>query len=178
MSRDMNVANQRINELVMVIVNIVVAFVLFYKKMLRLEDILYIFIVGTLVEFSLELSLAISGIRQAQGVWNVELMIINTLLEFNLGIVLMYLVWVLFKIKKYKYYHFQMSYKDFKHIKTNFNAIASICEDKVLIERNMKENSNLYKLKDFLSDIKYYTTVYKTEFISPELETEIKNYWK
>ncbi|MFX1567186.1 MAG: hypothetical protein ACFFCV_02330 [Promethearchaeota archaeon] len=177
-SRDMNIANQRINELVMVIVNIVIAMVLFFKKNLRLEDILYLFIVGTLVEFSLELSLSVSGIRQAQGAWSVELMIINSLLEFNLGIILMYLVWVPFKIKKYRHYHFQMSYKDFKHIKTNFDAIASICEDKVLIERNMKENSNLYKLKDFLSDIKYYTTVYNTEFISPELETEIKNYWK
>ncbi|MFW9900701.1 MAG: hypothetical protein ACFFDY_05370 [Candidatus Thorarchaeota archaeon] len=177
-SRDMDIANQRINELVMVLVNIIVAMVLFFKKKLRLEDILYLFIVGILVEFSLELSLAVSGIRQAQGVWSVELMIINTLLEFNLGIVLMYLVWVLFKIKKYKHYHFQMSFKDFKHIKTNFDAIASTCEDKVLIERNMKENSKLYKLKDFLSDIKYYTMVYHTEFISPELETKIKNYWK
>lgn len=177
-SRDMDIANQRINELVMVLINIVVAMVLLFKKKLRLEDILYLFLVGILVEFSLELSLAVSGIRQAQGVWSVELMIINTLLEFNLGIVLMYLVWLLFKIKKYKHYYFQMSYKDFKHIKTNFDAIASICKDKVLIEKQMKKYSKLFSLRDFLSDIKYFSTVYNVEFIEPELEAEIKSYWK
>ncbi len=177
-SRDMNVANQRINELVMVLFNIVVAMILVLKKKLRLEDILYIFLVGILVEFSLELSLVVSGIRQAQGAWSAGLMIINTLLEFNLGIILMYLVWVPFKIKKYKHYHFQMSYRDFRHIKTNFEIIASICIDKSLIERSMKEYSKLYNLGDFLADIKYYLTVYNIESIKPEFETEIKSYWK
>ena len=177
-SRDMNIANQRINELIMVLVNIIVAIILVLKKKLRVEDILYIFLVGILVEFSLELSLAASGIRQAQGVWSVGLMIINTLLEFNLGIILMYLVWIPFKIKKHKHYHFQMSYKDFRHKKTNFDAIASISKDKILIDKNMKEYSKLYDLRDFLSDINYYSAMYNIALIEPELETKIRSYWK
>jgi hypothetical protein len=177
-SRDMNIANQRFNELIMVLVNIGVALILYFKKKLRLEDVLYIFLVGTLVEFSLEFSLAVSGIRQAQGVWSFELLIINTFLEFNLGIVLMYLLWVPFKIKKYDHYYFQMSYKDIKHIETDFDAIASICRNKTLKEKHMKQYSKLYKLNNFLSDINYYCRTYKTTEISQELQNEIITYWK
>ncbi|MFX1378798.1 MAG: hypothetical protein ACFFA4_06855 [Promethearchaeota archaeon] len=176
-SRDMNIANQRFNEVIMVLINIGVALILYFKKKLRLEDILYIFLIGTLVEFSLEFSLAISGIRQAQGVWTLELLIINTLLEFNLGIVLMYLLWAFIKIKKYGHYYFQMSYKDIKHIKTNFDAVAYICNNQTLIEKHMEEYSKLYKLKNFLSDIKYYCMTYRTDFIKQELENEIVIYW-
>jgi hypothetical protein len=177
-SRDMNIANQRFNEVIMVLINIGVALILYLKKKLRLEDILYIFFIGTLVEFSLEFSLAISGIRQAQGVWSLELLIINTLLEFNLGIILMYLLWIPFKIKKYGHYYFQMSYKDIKYIKTNFDAVASISRNQTLNDRYMKEYSKLYKLKNFLSDIKYYSNIYRKEKITQELENEIMTYWK
>jgi hypothetical protein len=177
-SRDMNIANQRLIETIMVLINIVIALILYIKKKLRLEDILYIFLVGTLVEFSLELSLAISGIRQAQGFWTIELLVINTLIEFNLGIVLMYLVWVLFKIKRYKNYYLQMSYKDFKHIKTNFDAITYICKNKMLNDKHMKEFSKLYRLNNLLTDIHYYCIAYNTDFISKDLENEIISYWK
>ncbi|UCC20896.1 MAG: hypothetical protein JSV62_06350 [Promethearchaeota archaeon] len=176
-SRNMNIANQRLNEIIMVLINIIVALILYLKKKLRLEDIIYIFLIGTLVEFSLELSLSVSGIRQAQGTWSLFLLIINTLLEFNLGIVLMYVLWVIFKIKRYKHYYYQMSYKDFKHIKTNFDAVASICKEKSLIEKHMKEYSKLYKNRDFLSDIEYYCRKYNNENIYSDLETEIKSYW-
>jgi hypothetical protein len=176
--RDMNIANQRINELIMVSINIIVAIILYLKQKLRLEDILYLFLVGTLVEFSLEFSLAISGIRQAQGFWNLELLIINTFIEFNLGIILMYLVWVPFKIKRYSYYYFQMSYKDFKHIKTNFDAITYICKNRTLKHKHMKDFSKLYKLNYFLSDIKYYCKKYNMEYITQDLESEIETYWK
>jgi hypothetical protein len=177
-ARDMNIANQRVNELIMVLINIGVALILYFKKKLRLEDILYIFSIGILVEFSLEFSLAISGIRQAQGVWSVELMIVNTLLEFNLGIVLMYLLWVPFKIRKYGHYYFQMSYKDMKYIKTDFDAVASICHNKSLNDKHMKGYSKLYNLKKFLSDIQYYCKTYRTEDITQEFEKEIMTYWK
>ncbi|MFX0006567.1 MAG: hypothetical protein ACFFAV_07550 [Candidatus Hermodarchaeota archaeon] len=177
-SRDMNIANQRFNELIMVLINIGVALVLYFKKKLRLEDILYIFLIGILVEFSLEFSLAISGIRQAQGVWSLELLIINTLLEFNLGIILMYLLWVFLKIRKYGHYYFQMSYKDMKYIKTNFEAIASMCNNKSLNDKLMKRYSKLYPLSKFLSDIQYYCKKYKIEDITQELEKEIISYWK
>ncbi len=177
-SRDMNIANQRLNELIMVLINIGAALVLYFKKKLRLEDILYIFLIGILVEFSLEFSLAISGIRQAQGVWSLELMIINTLLEFNLGIVLMYLLWAPFKIRKYGHYYFQMSYKDMKYIKTDFDAVASICYNKSINGKHMKGYSKLYSLKKFLSDIQYYCKTYRTEDITHELENEITSYWK
>ncbi|MFX1502802.1 MAG: hypothetical protein ACFFDH_17710 [Promethearchaeota archaeon] len=176
-SRDMNVANQRLNETIMVLINILIALILYLKKKLRFEDILYIFLVGTLVEFTLEISLAISGIRQAQGTWSFILLIINTLIEFNLGIVLMYLLWVLFKIKRYKYYYYQMSYKDFRHIKTNFDAIASICNNKTLNTKHMKEYSKLYKLENFLSDIRYYNRKYNKENFTAEYENEIKSFW-
>ncbi len=161
----------------MVLINIGVALVLYFKKKLRLEDILYIFLVGTLVEFSLEFSLAISGIRQAQGVWSLELMLINTLLEFNLGILLMYLLWTPFRIRKYGHYYYQMSYKDMKYIKTNFDAVAFICQNQTSNEKNMREYSKLYKVNDFLSDINYYCTTYKTNGIEQELENEIMSYW-
>ncbi|MFX0039431.1 MAG: hypothetical protein ACFFCY_13115 [Promethearchaeota archaeon] len=177
-SRDMNIANQRFNEIIMVLINIGIALFLYLRKKLRLEDILYIFLVGILVEFSLEFSLAISGIRQAQGLWSLELLIINTLFEFNLGIVLMYLLWVPFKIKKYGHYYFQMSYKDINNIKTNFDAVTSICKNQSLTRNNMKEYSKLYKLKDFLSDINYYCITYGTEDIKQELENDINSYWK
>ncbi|MFW9969743.1 MAG: hypothetical protein ACFFDF_06045 [Candidatus Odinarchaeota archaeon] len=177
-SRDMNIANQRFNELIMVLINILVATILFLKKKLRLEDIIYIFLVGIMVEFSLELSLAISGIRQAQGLWSLELLIINTLLEFNLGIVFMYLLWVPFKIKKFSHYYFQMSYKDLNYIKTNFDAIASICRNQTLNKKLMKKYSKLYKLEDFLFDIKYYNASYKTEILTQELKIAIIAYWK
>ncbi|MFX0002910.1 MAG: hypothetical protein ACFE9C_04870 [Candidatus Hodarchaeota archaeon] len=177
-SRDMNIANQRFNEILMVLINIGIALFLYLKKKLRLEDILYIFLVGILVEFSLEFSLAISGIRQAQGLWSLELLIINTLLEFNLGIVLMYLLWVPFKIKRYGHYYFQMSYKDINNIETNFDGITSICRNQSLTAKNMKEYSKLYKLEDFLLDINYYCMTYGTDDINQDLQNEINSYWK
>ncbi|MFX1389061.1 MAG: hypothetical protein ACFE9Z_03245 [Promethearchaeota archaeon] len=177
-SRNMNVANQRFNETIMVLVNIFIGLILWFKKKLRLEDLLYIFLIGILVEFSLELSLSISGIRQAQGFWSIELLVINTLLEFNLGIVLMYLVWVPFRIKRYKCYYFQMSYKDCKYIKTNFDAISYICKTKIINEKYMKVYALLYDLESFLSDISYYCKTNTIEYIPMALENEIRSFWK
>jgi len=167
--RDMNVENQRLNELIMVLINIIIAAILYYKKKLRLEDILFIFLVGTLVEFALEFTLSVSGIRQEQGGWSLITMIINTLLEFNLGIILMYLLWVPFKIRKHGKYHFQLSFRDFKNIKTDFDAIASLSKNGNIKDKQMKNYSKLYKLHDFLSDLEYYAKAYSLIFAYPLL---------
>ncbi|MFX0075632.1 MAG: hypothetical protein ACFE96_09330 [Candidatus Hermodarchaeota archaeon] len=176
--RDMNVENQRLNEIIMVLINIVVAAILYLKKKLSLEDILYIFVVGTLVEFALEFTLAVSGIRQEQGGWSLLTMLINTLLEFNLGIVLMYLLWIPFKIRKYGKYFFQLSFRDLKKIKTNFDVIASISKTGELNDKYMRKFSKMYTLEDFLSDLEYYSKFYSTNPIDSDLEVRIKQYWK
>lgn len=176
--RDMNIDNQRFNMTIMVFINIFIAVFLYIKKKVRLEDVLYLFLVGTLVEFALELTLAVSGIRQEQGTWNLGLMILNTLIEFNLGIVLMYLLWVPIKIKKYQKYYLQLSFKDLKFIKTNFDAVAFICNSRSIHETQMKKYSNLYALEDFLSDITYYCQKYNKIPLEENLVSEINQYWK
>jgi len=175
--RDMNVENQRVNELTMVLINIVVAAILYFKKKLRLEDIIYLFLVGTLVEFALEFTLSVSGIRQEQGGWSLFTMIINTLLEFNLGIVLMYLLWIPFKIRKHGKYYFQLSFRDLKHIKTDFDFIASLSISGELNEKLMRNYSKLNKLEDFFSDLGYYSKSYRTDPIDSDLEEKLKGYW-
>ena len=153
--RDMNVENQRLNELIMVLVNVIIAAALYYKKKLRLEDILYIFLVGTLVEFALEFTLSVSGIRQQQGGWSLITMLVNTLIEFNLGIILMYLLWVPFKIRKHGKYYFQLSFRDLKSIKTDFDAMSSLSRNRNINDKKMRNYSKLYELQDFLSDVEY-----------------------
>lgn len=176
-ARDMNVQNQRIIEFSLVIVNVIVAIFLYLKKILRLEDIAYLFIVGTLVEFALEFTLSISNIRQEQGSWSLMLLIINTLIEFNLGIVLIYLLWLIFKVKRYKHYYLQMSFKDLNHIKTDFDGIAAICRNREINKRYMKNYMKLYTLNDFLSDIQYYKRTYLQDANIDGLIFEIKEIW-
>lgn len=175
--RNMDVENQRLNELIMVLINIGVAAILYFKKKLRLEDVLYLFLVGTLVEFALEFTLSVSGIRQGQGGWNILTMIVNTLLEFNLGIILMYLLWIPIKVRKYGKYIFQLSFRDFRYIKTDFDAIASLSNSKKINDKQMREYSKLYKLDDFLFDLKYYAKAYSTDPIESDLEVKIREYW-
>ena len=175
--RDMNVFNQRIIELLLVLINVIVAIFLYLKKKLRLEDIVYLFVVGTLVEFALEFTLSVSGIRQAQGSWSLLLLVINSLIEFNLGIVLMYLLWAIIKVKRYKHYYYQLSYKDLNHIKTDFDGVASICKNREINQRYVKKYMKLYSLNDFLSDIQYYCTNYLQNANFEELIIEIKKIW-
>ncbi len=175
--RDMNIENQRFNEVIMVLINIVIAAALYYKKKLRLEDILFLFLVGTLVEFGLEFTLSVSGIRQEQGGWSLITMIVNTLIEFNLGIILMYLLWVPFKIRKHGKYYFQLSFRDLKNIKTDFDAISSLSRNRNINDKKMRNYSKLYELQDFLSDLEYYAKTYSTKPIESELEKKIKEYW-
>jgi hypothetical protein len=177
-SRDMNVDNQRFIMTMMVFINLIIAVILYLKKKIRLEDVLYLFLVGTLVEFALELTLAISGIRQEQGTWNIGLMILNSLIEFNLGIILMYLLWVPIKLKRYHKYYLQLSYKDLKNIKTDFDAVASICKSGSINEKYMNIYSHLYTHENFLSDIAYYCKKYTKKPIDEILLNKVKRYWE
>jgi hypothetical protein len=175
--RDMNVLNQRIIEVSLVLVNVIVAIFLYLKKKLRLEDIAFLFVVGTLVELALEFTLSVSNIRQAQGSWSIVLLIINSLIEFNLGIVLMYLLWAIFKVKRYKHYYYQLSYMDLNHIKTDFDGVASICRNQEINERYIQKYMKLYSRKDFLSDIQYYCKSYLPNSNMEELIIKIKKIW-
>ncbi|MFX1455081.1 MAG: hypothetical protein ACFFDB_06865 [Promethearchaeota archaeon] len=177
-SRDMNIDNQRFNMIMMVFVNIIIAIFLYVKKKLRLEDVVYLFLVGTLVEFALELTLAVSGIRQEQGTWNLGLMILNSLIEFNLGIVLMYLLWATIKIRRFQKFYPQLSYKDFKYIKTNFDIVAFVCNSKGMKQNVMKDYSRLYAFEDFLSDINYYCEKYSNKALEDDKLRELNQYWK
>jgi hypothetical protein len=140
--------------------------------------VVFIFIVGTLVELALELTLSASGIRQEQQTWSISLFLINTLIEFNLGIVIMYLIYCIFKIKRYDHYYLQLGLKDLKFIKTNFDAIASICQNNGLKKNRLKAYSKLYSINDFLSDLNYYCTNYKEPDKINLIESEIKSLWK
>jgi len=176
--RDMNVQNQRLGESIMVGINIIIAIMLYYKKKFRLEDILYLFLVGTLVEFALEFTLTISGIRLEQGTWLILTMIINTLIEFNLGIIIMYLLWIPFKIKKQGEFYFPLSYRDLKFIKTDFDLVASTIRRKDINEKQMKIYSELYSKQDFLSDLDYYSKTYRLTISDSDIESLVNKYWK
>ena len=104
-------------------------------------------------------------------------MLVNTLIEFNLGIILMYLLWVPFKIRKHGKYYFQLSFRDLKDVKTDFDAIASLSRNGSINDKQMKIYSKLYKLQDFLSDLEYYEKTYKIKPIESDLEIKIKQYW-
>ena len=75
------------------ILNLLAGIILVLLKQFRWKDLAYIFLVGTLVEFALEFSLLVSGIRLGQGHWTPSMMVVNALTEFNCGIVTMYLIW-------------------------------------------------------------------------------------
>lgn len=51
----------------------------------------YLFLVGVLVIFAMELTLWLSGIRPAEE--GLDVLIFNSLLEFNVGIPVLYIVW-------------------------------------------------------------------------------------
>jgi len=51
----------------------------------------YLFLVGVLVIFAMELTLWLSGIRPAEE--GLDVLIFNSLLQFNVGIPVLYIVW-------------------------------------------------------------------------------------
>jgi hypothetical protein len=157
-SRNMDVNRQRLTFTLMTLGNIVIAAILYLFKKLRFEDIVYLFIVGTLVEFCLELSMSISGIRLEQGTWSLELMVVNTLIEFNMGIILMYLLWAIAKIKRDKKYLPPLSWNDFKYFKSDFNLITVLARDSNNIRA--KNRSKFYDYDDIQADLLYFKSKY------------------
>ncbi|TFH30988.1 MAG: hypothetical protein E4G98_01000 [Promethearchaeota archaeon] len=127
-SRNMHANNQRLTFTIMTIGNVVIASILCFTKKWKWEHMFYLLIVGTLVELNLELSLSVSGIRLEQGTWSWELFIVNTLIEFNMGIVLMFLLWVLAVCGPRRFFQPTLRWRDFPHIKTDFNWIYSMCQ--------------------------------------------------
>ena len=155
-TRDMNENRQRLSFGLMTLANVIIAFILYFLKKIRLEDILYLFIVGTLVEFCLEFTLTVSGIRIEYGEWSFELMAINTLIEFNMGIVLMYIIWsFVFNIRNKPIFKEMLSWRDFKHIKTDFNLVNSMLLKKTNIDDVTKIHNSRYSKKALKLDLEY-----------------------
>jgi hypothetical protein len=155
-ARNMNEGRQRLTFGLMTLGNLVIAFLLYFFKKIRLQDILYLFIVGTLVELCLEFTLTVSGIRIEQGTWSFELFAINTLIEFNMGIVLMYiLLTVIFNIKKKPIFRKMLGFEDFKHIKTDFNLAQDIIYKDVSVDTFLENNRTRYSIEKLKEDVEY-----------------------
>ncbi|UYP47545.1 hypothetical protein NEF87_003830 [Candidatus Lokiarchaeum ossiferum] len=161
-ARNMNEAAQRISFTALVLFNICIAFLLVWKKRLSWQDVGYLFLVGTLVEFCLEFSLAISGIRLEQGTWSPILMIVNTLIEFNMGIVLMYLIWGGFKWVRDRNVGRPLQYQDFKYIKTDFNVISRLGSENLpkISPKMANRVVKLYNKQEVIFDLRYYFKKY------------------
>jgi len=158
-SRNMDANRQRLTFTLMTLGNVAIAGILYMFKKLRFEDVIYLFIVGILVEFCLELSMSISGIRMEQGTWSLELMVVNTLIEFNMGIILMYLLWAIAKLKRDGEYLPPLSCKDFRYIKSDFNLISILAQDTKDIRA--KKRANIYNSDDIQSDLSYFNSKYE-----------------
>jgi len=92
-SRDMGQGNQRWIMGGMALLNLLIGILLVVRKKFSWSHLAYLFVVGTLVEFALEFSLLASGIRLEQGHWSLAMMIVNAVVEFNCGIIIMYIIW-------------------------------------------------------------------------------------
>ena len=162
-TRDMNADGQRLSFGLMALGNVIIAFILYFFKKIRLEDIVYLFIVGTLVEFCLEFTLTVSGIRIEYGEWSFELMAINTLIEFNMGIILMYIIWsIAFNFRKRPIFRKMLSWRDFKHIKTDFNLVNDMLIEKSTIEDLKKHHKQRYSKETLEFDLEYLRTKEQT----------------
>jgi hypothetical protein len=101
-SRDMGKENQRWIMTGLAFFNLLIGILMVISKKIKINDLFYIFLTGTLVEFALEFSLLVSGIRLEQGHWSLTMMLINTFIEFNCGIIFMFLIWRKIKSKEIK----------------------------------------------------------------------------
>jgi hypothetical protein len=158
--RDMNVDGQRLTFTIMTIMNVIIALVLWRMKKIKLEDVGYLFLVGTLVEFALEFSLAVSGIRMQQGTWSPTLMLTNTLIEFNMGIVLMFLIWFPIKVKRDGKGIPWLRWNDLHKIKTDFNSIATISTNSTKSVKRRILLESLYPKDAIEADLQYYQSQY------------------
>ncbi|MBY8999607.1 MAG: hypothetical protein KGD64_01710 [Candidatus Heimdallarchaeota archaeon] len=166
-TRDMNANKQRLSFGLMTLANVIIAFVLYFLKKIRLEDIVYLFIVGTLVEFCLEFTLTVSGIRILYGGWSFELMVINTLIEFNMGIILMYIIWSFtFNFKKKPIFKKIISWRDFRHIKTDFNLVNSM----LIAKTNSDDLKDFYKNRYSKEALEFDLEYLKAKAQTPKTE--------
>jgi hypothetical protein len=98
--RDMS--NARIIQVALVAGGYLLLLVLKYTwrpmKSLTLPRILYLFLVGILVHFAMEVTLLASGIRPAENY--VDVLLFNSLLEFNMGVPILYILWTAIKSTK------------------------------------------------------------------------------
>ncbi|MBN2154558.1 MAG: hypothetical protein JW776_00755 [Candidatus Lokiarchaeota archaeon] len=158
LARNMSAGNQRLIMSVIAAGNVVLALFFRWIRKLRWEDILYIFLVGTLVELNLELSLLVSGIRLEQDTWSVTLMLVNTIVEFNVGIIPMWFIMQGFLKMQNKHLFPPLSYKDFRHIQSDFNRIT--ISEQINQNHSLKDVSiKIYGEKQVLHDIKYLKSV-------------------
>jgi len=86
--------NARLTQILMVGIGYLVILLLklFYKPMkdLTFLNIAYLFLIGILVHFGMELTLHVSGIRPIEG--SLSIILFNSLLEFNSGIPVLFLL--------------------------------------------------------------------------------------
>jgi len=91
--RDMS--NARIVQVAMAVGGYALLLLLKYvwrpMKSLTFRRMLYLFVIGILVHFGMEITLLASGIRPAGDYVNV--LLFNSLLEFNMGIPILYVLW-------------------------------------------------------------------------------------
>ncbi len=64
-------------------------------KSLTFPRMFYLFLVGILVHFGMEITLLASGIRPAENY--VDVLLFNSLLEFNMGVPILYILWTAVK---------------------------------------------------------------------------------
>jgi hypothetical protein len=98
--RDMS--NARIIQVALVAGGYVLLLLLKYTwrpmKSLTFPRMLYLFLIGILVHFAMEVTLLASGIRPAENY--VHVLLFNSLLEFNMGVPILYILWTAIKSTK------------------------------------------------------------------------------
>ncbi len=98
--RDMS--NARIVQVAMVVGGYALLLLLKYiwrpMRSLTLPRMLYLFVIGVLVHFGMEITLLASGIRPAEDY--VDVLLFNSLLEFNMGIPILYILWTAVRSRK------------------------------------------------------------------------------
>ena len=85
-------------------------------------------------------------------------MVVNTLIEFNMGLIMMYLLWVIAKTKRDGKYLPPLSRNDFRYIKSDFNLISILAQDSDDIGVNKR--AKFYNLDDIHYDLTYFKSKY------------------
>jgi hypothetical protein len=95
-----------------------------------------------------------------QGTWSPALMIINTLIEFNMGIVIMFLIWFPLKVKRDGQGIPWLRWRDLRKIKTDFNSIATIVSNESKSRKRREFLETHYPIAAIDADIQYYKDLY------------------